>query len=155
MTHRLDLYLFLERVARQARERGDEEFAELVSDNVQPFWSALSDQERDELTGESSPETTALRTELVRLRDLLRKAEFERDDLLAVIHRDGGHYLGEHGVSKAVADAHATWAAMVARKERIEHDLREMRDSMRKAHPDDDVPCSSVASWLDEILSKW
>jgi len=26
-------------------------------------------------------------------------------NLLAIIHRDGGHYTGEHGLEKSVADA--------------------------------------------------
>ena len=45
------------------------------------------------------------------------EARAERDSLLAVIHRDGGHYAGEHGVTKAVADAHATWAAVVRERD--------------------------------------
>jgi hypothetical protein len=28
-------------------------------------------------------------------------------DLLAVIHRDGGHYTEKHGLEKSTADAHA------------------------------------------------
>lgn len=27
------------------------------------------------------------------------------EELLAIIHRDGGHYADEHGLAKAVADA--------------------------------------------------
>jgi len=78
------------------------------------------------------------RAEIKRLRDALRKlfikplrdAERERDEarrdlgeILAIIHRDGGHYTGEHGISKSVADAHATWAAMVAERDELKAKL--------------------------------
>ena len=35
------------------------------------------------------------------------EVDFERLllDLLAIIHRDGGQYVGEHGIKKAVEDA--------------------------------------------------
>ncbi|MBK8260179.1 MAG: hypothetical protein IPK80_02445 [Nannocystis sp.] len=68
------------------------------------------------------------------LRERAETAERERDNLLAIIHRDGGHHTGEHGVSQSVADAHATWAAVVrerdAATERAEKAERE-RDEAR------------------------
>ena len=33
-------------------------------------------------------------------------------DLLAVIHRDGGQYVDEHGLEKACKDAHQVWAGL-------------------------------------------
>ena len=39
---------------------------------------------------------------LIKERDELRDKLF---NLLAIIHRDGGHYIMEHGIDKAVADA--------------------------------------------------
>lgn len=33
-------------------------------------------------------------------------------NLLAIIHRDGGHYAAEHGIKKAVEDAHKVWAEL-------------------------------------------
>ncbi len=30
-------------------------------------------------------------------------------DLLAILHRDGGHYVGKHGLEKAVEDAKILW----------------------------------------------
>jgi hypothetical protein len=47
-----------------------------------------------------------------------RIAEQEADskalgELLAVIHRDGGHYQEEKGTTKAVEDAHAVWAGLL------------------------------------------
>ena len=56
------------------------------------------------------------------------EARAERDSLLAVIHRDGGHYIGEHGVTKAVADAHATWAAVVRERD----EARAARDHFKE-----------------------
>ncbi len=54
---------------------------------------------------------------LAHFRDEARseRDEARRDlgEILAVIHRDGGHHTGEHGISKSVADAHATWAAVM------------------------------------------
>ena len=48
------------------------------------------------------------------------KAEADRDtarrwlgELLAIIHRDGGHYQAEHGNQKAVEDAHQVWADLM------------------------------------------
>lgn len=35
-------------------------------------------------------------------------------DLLAIIHRDGGHYAVEHGLSKALAEAGALVSARYA-----------------------------------------
>lgn len=39
------------------------------------------------------------------MEERLAATEEERNNLLARIHRDGGHYVGEHGVKKACADA--------------------------------------------------
>ena len=33
------------------------------------------------------------------------------EELLAVIHGDGGHYTDEHGLAKSVADAEVKWYA--------------------------------------------
>jgi hypothetical protein len=57
-------------------------------------------------------------------RDKIRELEAERSacaDLLAVIHRDGGHYAGQHGVVKAATDAIA-----------IVHQLTAERDQYKK-----------------------
>lgn len=60
-----------------------------------------------------------------------KSAEAERDaaqarvrraaDMLAVIHRDGGHYLEAHGWDKACADAEARVWALVAALEGVQH----------------------------------
>lgn len=37
----------------------------------------------------------------------------ELGNLLAIIHRDGGHYMSKHGVKKAIEDAHTIWAGLI------------------------------------------
>lgn len=41
----------------------------------------------------------------------------ELRNLLAIIHRDGGHYFEEHGAAKAVADAHLIWGQLQAERD--------------------------------------
>ena len=55
-----------------------------------------------------------------------RTAEAERDDLLARIHRDGGHYVLEHGVKKACADADLIVANLYAERDGLLGALREI-----------------------------
>lgn len=45
----------------------------------------------------------AERDEAIRTRDEVHQ---QLMNLLAVIHRDGGQYVGEHGVAQAITDAH-------------------------------------------------
>lgn len=49
-------------------------------------------------------------------------------EILAVIHGDGGHYTGEHGISKSVADAHATWAAVVRERDELRAQIAFLRE---------------------------
>ena len=35
-------------------------------------------------------------------------------NLLAIIHRDGGHYIGKHGIDKAVKDAEAILSRLMS-----------------------------------------
>jgi predicted RNase H-like nuclease (RuvC/YqgF family) len=44
-------------------------------------------------------------------------------DLLAVIHRDGGHHTAQVGVTQSVRDAHNKWAALTSRAEAAETKL--------------------------------
>ena len=67
-----------------------------------------------------------------------QRDEARRDlgEILAVIHRDGGHYTGERGISKSVADAHATWAVMVRERDEARAEvevLRRERDDLHGA----------------------
>jgi hypothetical protein len=57
---------------------------------------------------------------VVEERDEARRALRE---ILAVIHRDGGHHTGRFGITQSVADAHATWAAMVAERDELKAKL--------------------------------
>ena len=42
---------------------------------------------------------------ILHYRNRCRELEQHLGNLLAIIHRDGGHYIGKHGVDKAVKDA--------------------------------------------------
>jgi hypothetical protein len=66
---------------------------------------------------------------IVRQRDEARR---DLGEILAIIHRDGGHYTGEHGISKSVADAHATWAAMVRERDEARADFDSLEDDAAK-----------------------
>jgi hypothetical protein len=67
------------------------------------------------------------RDDAASLRFFLEKAHKDRDRLkierdaalgiLRVIHRDGGHYIQEHGIAKSAADAHLAWASLMERAE--------------------------------------
>ena len=43
----------------------------------------------------------------------------QRDNLLACIHRDGGHYVAQHGVDKACDDAYEIIARLNVMKDKI------------------------------------
>jgi len=71
----------------------------------------LTDVHVNALLGELLPmQRTALtRHMMAKERQVARETETRTarhlENLLAVIHRDGGHYVGRHGLDKAVADA--------------------------------------------------
>jgi len=82
--------------------------------------------------------TTMIEVTLLRVR--LEKAERERDEarrelgeILAIIHRDGGHHTGKHGISKSVADAHATWADVVRERDEAHALIDKVDDELAKA----------------------
>ncbi len=60
-------------------------------------------------------------------------------NLLAIIHRDGGHYQQQHGTKKAVDDAHAEWGRLITLAESVPtltlhlSQLAEERDGLREA----------------------
>lgn len=41
------------------------------------------------------------------------------NDLLARIHRDGGHYVSQHGIDKAIADAEERVVALMAERDEL------------------------------------
>lgn len=57
-----------------------------------------------------SETTTALERAIGRIKEL-EMAEYWLGELLAVIHRDGGHYYDQHGPAKACKDAIQLWYA--------------------------------------------
>ncbi len=57
------------------------------------------------------------------------------DDLLAVIHRDGGHYKHDHGTKKAVADAIALIYADRTAVETIRTDALQEAAKAAEAYP--------------------
>ncbi len=64
-------------------------------------------------------------------------AERERDNLLARIHRDGGHYVQQHGLEKAIEDAHKVSANRTC-------DLDEAVGLLRESHDQFDYILSHV-----------
>lgn len=91
----------------------------------------------------------------------LQTAETERDEwitchaqlfrklgnLLAVIHRDGGHYQSEHGIDKAIEDAQQricdTHAGLGASDE-LAMLVRRLARALQKASPDSDLPKTAM-----------
>jgi hypothetical protein len=53
-----------------------------------------------------------------------RNAEEALGNLLAVIHRDGGHYLSDHGIEKATRDAADIVVACRTEIERLREHLK-------------------------------
>jgi hypothetical protein len=125
-------------------------------------WAAVLLRQRDELQANLDAELPAAwREDLASLNECLERVSRERDvaqaatvnaalihadlvrerdearrdlgEILAVIHRDGGHYTGEHGISKSVADAHATWAAVVREREEAQAELAFLRKEYGEA----------------------
>jgi hypothetical protein len=61
--------------------------------------------------------------------DATPRYEHHLRNLLAVIHRDGGHYATEHGIEKASEDAEAAWYARAERIDALEAELVEERQA--------------------------
>lgn len=55
----------------------------------------------------------------LKMQDRAEKAEAELGNLLAIIHRDGGHYQAEYGSPKAIQEAHQ----VIGNKEKAEAEL--------------------------------
>ena len=58
------------------------------------------------------------------------KAEAHLGNLLAMLHRDGGHYQGEHGTDNAVGEATMAWSVLILRAEKAEADLAAARKAV-------------------------
>ena len=68
---------------------------------------------------------------LIHAKLIQERDEARRDlgEILAVIHRDGGHHTGEHGLSQSVADAHATWASVVRERDEARAEVERLRNA--------------------------
>lgn len=68
-------------------------------------------------------------------------------DLLAVIHRDGGHYQAEHGTAKAIEDAIAavhSLRAQVCAVDELAMLVRRLAHTLQKSAPDSDLPKTAM-----------
>jgi hypothetical protein len=77
-------------------------------------------------------------------------------NLLAVIHRDGGHYQAEHGTRKAVADACKEWQRLISIVEKT--GLTEPKQSLSQLRPlaeADDVPEGCVRYYTYKKEGEW
>ena len=75
---------------------------------------------------------------VLELQEQLAAVEKERDELLCVIHRDGGHYIQEHGQAKAYADAVEKlneWKFLPEQLAACEKEIERLRAHL--ANPDD------------------
>ena len=61
----------------------------------------------------------------------IKQLEAERDDLLARIHRDGGHYVLQHGVVKALDDADKIVATLFLERDELMTELELVRRSLK------------------------
>jgi len=101
-------------------------------------WVSVLLRQRDEVTAQRDNAVDASKEGawMARALDAERERDEARRDLgeiLAVIHRDGGHRTGERGLSQSVADAHATWAAVVREREEAQAELAFLRKEYGEA----------------------
>jgi hypothetical protein len=87
----------------------------------------MSVEERLKKDEEFCRENIDMHQQLIALERERDEARRDLGEILAVIHRDGGHYTGEHGISKSVADAHATWAVMVRERDEARAEVEVLR----------------------------
>lgn len=62
------------------------------------------------------------------------------DNLLAVIHRDGGHYQCEHGTKKACEDAQRRVSETHGAADELAMLVRRLARALQKAAPDNGLP---------------
>jgi DNA repair ATPase RecN len=77
-----------------------------------------------------------LEDDLAEAADRLEALEAELGNLLAIIHRDGGHHTGKVGYRKSVEDAHLVWAKMreeADRLEALEAENKRLREALEQA----------------------
>ncbi len=79
--------------------------------------------------------------------------EAELGNLLAIIHRDGGHHTGKVGYRQSVKDAHLVWAKMMSCNEALEAENKRLREALEALtnHLDGDV--IDVGDRLAELIA--
>jgi hypothetical protein len=78
-------------------------------------------------------------------------------ELLAVIHRDGGHYIEEHGLTKAFLDAKSKYINMFAEREDLKNELDYMQEELNALSKSIDLVCNKVGGKpanLKEFMAK-
>lgn len=73
-----------------------------------------------------------------------RGAALKLGNLLAVIHRDGGHYESEHGTDKAVADAMQRIRATHGVADELAMLVRRLARALQKSSPNSDLPKTAM-----------
>lgn len=119
---------------------------------------SLTERERDELQAKLDAELPAAwREDLASLNECLERVGSERDkasqalgDLLAIIHRDGGHHTAFAGMSQSVADAHAAWGATMRELDEARAETDRLRAALRAIADGFDM----VAGSLDDPSAK-
>lgn len=79
--------------------------------------------------------------------DVLDATEYRLGSLLAVIHRDGGHYQTEHGTEKACADAVqriCDTRARLGAADELAMLVRRLARALQNAAPDSDLPKTAM-----------
>lgn len=61
------------------------------------------------------------------MRDRAEKAEAELRNLLAIIHRDGGHHTSDVGLVQSVEDAHKVWGKLITERNQAIKDNEQLR----------------------------
>jgi hypothetical protein len=80
------------------------------------------DQWRD-LAQKAEERAKAHETHIFKLEGRLDEAERMLGNLLAIVHRDGGHHTERVGLAQSASDAHQAWADLITRAERAESEL--------------------------------
>jgi hypothetical protein len=138
-----------EKLKRQLYEFPQQEVAAILKKDLQ----ALLAEREDYVKQGRDLEDLAEQRDVVLCREADLKAERDRlradlNNLLAIIHRDGGHHTEEVGTRQSVADAHRVWAGLQEEVAWLRAALRELR-----RNPDEcleDQPCVSHLAYEDQ-----
>jgi len=76
--------------------------------------------------------------------DVLDNTEYWLGSLLAVIHRDGGHYQTEHGTKKACDDAQQRVCTAHGVADELAMLVRRLARALQKSSPDSNLPKTAM-----------